>query len=143
MKGMDPPTPMSTGGRPQARARAHLPALAAGESPAALKAGPVSSTDASTRAPKGAFSSRCLTRAWAASPGSWPGATLRESRTVQAGMRVLEASAVLVTSIPMTVSDGWVHRREAIDPRPVSRTPSSRPVSARRSSSAYSAVASS
>ena len=54
------------------------------------------------------------------------------------GVKVLDALAIGVVSIPTTVIAGFAHRRCATEPEPISCTPSSRPVSARTRSGVYS-----
>ena len=84
-----------------------------------------------TRAPHGACCSRWRRSAARCSAASPPGATRMLTFALARGMRVFDALAIGVVSMPITVMAGLAHIRCATVPEPISRTPSSRPDSAR------------
>jgi hypothetical protein len=70
-----------------------------------------------------------------ASVARWPGGTRRLTFARALGNSVLDASATLGASMPMTVIEGCDQMRDVIDPEPRYATPSSTPDSARSRSS--------
>jgi hypothetical protein len=136
MKGIEPPTPMSTGAVPsQAWANAERAASYAGPLASIWVASPVPTTVMLSSAPQATFFSRCSRNRSTALAVVSPGAIRIEIRQRAAGTSVLLAPATLGPSRPVIESAGLVHSRSTVEPSPIQPMPATAPDSARSRSS--------
>ena len=134
-RGMLPPSPRRTTGRPNASPSARVAALKAGPSVRARNPSPPPASAISSRTFQGAAARRWAATAAVAAAGSCPGArrTLTMARAL--GTTALAAPSTAGASSPMTVIAGLAQRRSARLPVPVRATPGSTPASRRKASS--------
>src|SRR5690606_19266661 len=113
--GMDPPTPISTGSRPQARRMPSRHASTAGPSVDRAKPRPASAGVTVTCAPQGACAFRWFVRASIAASGSWAGGIRMLTLARATGTSWLIASERGGASTARTAMAGLVHIRDTRD----------------------------